>query len=379
MTNDYQLQAAEIAKGIRSMAAKAKANLHLRQFWITIANMRNLLPEWIEQHDRETIFLDYLCGKTLAALDQQILERIEDVRVSGSFLAPLVEKDSPKVFCGYHLGSFRAIIGYLAYLGFDFSLVVNKDVYQNQAKEIQQTVSGLNTKAGKSSKLNIICADDLDAAYQMVRAMRNGHSLVVYADGNTGVGGAFRQDEKMQQVSFLNQKIAVRQGIPYLAHLLKIPIIPVISFRDAAYEIVLHFLPPIIAKKGESKQDFCKTTMQTLFGYLEQWLRRYPLQWEGWGYIHRQLIIQEKKRTELQKRNPHYSDLKFNDQEFGLFIYGEDRCLMDLQTYQTHLLSQEAFNLLRSYWNMDGKSISQKPALSSEMLEYLCNQRYLIS
>ncbi len=379
MTNDYQLQATEIAKGIRSMAAKAKANLHLRQFWITIANMRNLLPEWMDQHDRETVFLDYMCEKTLAALDQQVLERIEDVRISGSFLAPLVEKESPKIFCGYHLGSFRAIIGYLAYLGFDFSVVVNKDVYQNQAKEIQQTVSSLNAKAGKSSQLNIICADDLDAAYQMVRAVRNGHSLIVYADGNTGVGGAFRQDEKMQQVSFLNREIAVRQGIPYLAQLLKIPIIPVISFRDAAYEIVLHFLPPIRAKEGESKQDFCRSTMQTLFAYLEQWLKRYPLQWEGWGYIHRQLKIRVKEYDELPKRNLHHMDLRFNDQEFGLFIYGEDRCLMDLQTYQTHLLDQEAFGLLRSYWNMDGKGVIQKQALSSEMVEYLCNQRYLIA
>lgn len=358
----------QMQQGIVQAAEKAKYEWKLRQYFFTIANMQNLLPELFEHRSGEEVFVDYLIKKSLAPLDQQITERVYELRMAGDFVPVLKDRISPRIFCAFHLGSYRTIIGCLARLGYNFSLVVNNDLFTKQKEEIFRSVATINQLYGHSSNFDVLNAEQLGTATLIAKKIEEGQSIIIYADGNTGTGGTSRQDEKLLKVNFLEQKVFVRMGIPYLAHLKQIPIVPVVSPKDGFVETLVHFYPSIHPRNDEKRAAFCSRVMQTLYDLLAQNLVKYPLQWEGWLSIHKQLDLDhlsEKIQKTVWPVEALSNTLTVNDQRFGLYEYGSNYYLFDMATYRTYPITAAFFEKLRPYWAI-GRAESDRKSLSIE-------------
>jgi len=295
----------------------------LFRLYCTQANIQHLLPELLQKYAPVEIMQHLMLSQRLAAFDQRYAERVLELKYSGDFEPWIDAQSGPAIFACYHLGSYRSIIGHLARFGHHFSLVVDEKVYREQGDQIRETVTRINAYFGLKSQFEIINAESFDGAMRMYQQLKNGSSMILYVDGNTGTGGVFRKDEKLLTTTFMGKTLLARQGIAHLGYLSQLPIVPVISWREAQTDAVLHFYPAI-APDHASKRQYSEQVTRQLYEILEQNVSKYPLQWEGWFYVHKYLDMHQFKNTNALPDAARYSTLKI----------GKNSYRFDFQSYQ---------------------------------------------
>jgi len=383
--NRLKEKAADVVTNIMS-------NYKLRQFYFTLANIKTLLPHILKGRSYKDLFTELLYTRALTPLDaSNYAQHIEEVKLKGAYQSVLYHKETPLIFCTYHLGSYRAIIGLLARLGYDFSLVIDQQVFDTQEPAIRQVVKTVNEHFNTHSDFDLINAEEFNAAMKMIKQLKQGRALVLYIDGNTGTGGVFRHDEKLGIVNFFGKRLFARQGIAYLSFLSNIPIVPVISYREglensdsiSIKNIVLEFFEKIDPSSSRSKKIYCTETTQHLYDLLEQRLEEYPLQWEGWFYVHKYFDEQAlpssnaKPKTNEQKKDR--SQLVFNEERFGLFTFGQQYFLFNNETYQTFVISETEFSFLTSFLDRGKPLTDARELVSGVPLEKLLDLGILVA
>ncbi len=376
----YKQTVDQIKKGIYSTAKSAKGDLALRQFYIVTANFLNFYPELLEEHGFQEAFLDLMWRRRLPILDEATTERVFDISFTGKFLSAIESNERANIYCAYHLGSYRAIIGALARVGKDFTLVVNKGVFENQQESITETVRKINELCNVKSEFEILNAEEFDTAMKMMRTLKNGKSIIAYIDGNTGTGGAFRKDEKMLKINFLGQPIFARQGVSYISFLANAPIVPVISYRNADIDIVLEFYDKIDPADWTSRKAYCKETTEKLYGILEEKIKEYPLQYEAWLYLHKYLDTEDETRRlpSADKFEPKENGFVFNHHRYGIFRMGEKPYLFDRYDYQTYELGDEEFAIVNTLWHTDEGELCNVSGIGQNLLEMLKRNKILL-
>jgi KDO2-lipid IV(A) lauroyltransferase len=379
---EYESKLASLHAQVDQQVGALKAKMEIKTYCNAIANIKTFLPQFLDGKNPETCFREYLAYRSAAHLDHVSPERAADIKICGHFEDILAHIHHPRLYCTYHLGSYRALLGLLAQVGAKFSLVVNKQVYTAQRNEMLQTLSKIAVLYGVETQINIINSSEFNAAAKMAKDFRNGYSLVIYADGNTGTGGQLRHDERTSRVKFLGQHIYVRQGPAFFAHLFQEPIYPIISYRECPNEILLKFCPPIYPAKQAPRSKICQETMQKLFDILQAHIRDFPLQWDHWSSIHFQLDVENLVTRSLTpcffEPKTSASNLTFNEDRFGVYIYNNAGYLLDYFTHQTYPLSIEQVRALRSYWPRLKNESETQVELSAGLIKQLLSREILI-
>lgn len=334
-----------------------KRSMALQREVLALANIRALLPELLAERSPDDMIKELLYGRSQAPLEPYFVEKIKDYKCQGSFIDVVRAPEQPRIFCTYHLGSYRAIICLLTRLGCDFSLVIDRNVIENQGERIRQMVGKISQYFQTEVDFDLINAEDFNAAMRMVRTLSAGKSLVVYLDGNTGTGGVYRHDERLIKVKFFDTILFARKGISYISYITKVPIQPVIAYRERDIDVVLQFFDAIDpAQSQEGKHTFCLEVTQQLYRHLEQKLRQYPLQWEAWLYVHKYFDLEYLSQQLAQRSLPMVTvkqdqsqELVFNEDQYSLFQLGGDYFLFDNNSYQSHLIEESLFRLLQSF------------------------------
>lgn len=361
-TKAFDIAKSKLEKGIEENIAHAFNTQHLFRFHTTMASLKQLLPTVLENRNARSVYTQLLYNQSLVPLDQCFVEKIIDIKYSGAYWQEFEQDPQPKIYCTFHLGSYRAIIGHLARFGKHFTLAVDENVFNEQAEEIKATVKRINQFFGTQSHFEIMHVEKFDAALQIYQQLRKGQSLVLFMDGNTGSGGVFRQDDKMQLIDFFGKKIFARRGIAGISLLSKVPIVPVISFRETQTDVVLHFFDPILPPNVVNESEkFISNTTQYLFDLLEEKIKMYPLQWEGWLYVHKYLDPAQFKGTikkEMQWIWP-WQKVRFNQERFGLFKIIDDTFLFDYSNFNSFEIPSDLFKTLEKMIDEKGKGKKQ--------------------
>lgn len=361
-----------------------KKELQWQRYALTLANIQALMPEVMEGRNSQDVLFELLAGRSQAPAESYFPSRIFDYKFEGAFIDVVRDRQQPRIFCTYHLGSYRAILGALIRLGHDFSLVIDQNVFDNQGEPIQQAVRNIKAAYNSDTEFELINAEAFDSAMQMARQLRQGRSLVVYLDGNTGTGGVFRHDAKLLKISFFQAQLFARQGIAYLSYITQTPIVPVIAFRELDIDVVLRFYEPLLPESGQSKKDYCKSSIQMLYHILEENLRRYPLQWEGWLYVHKYLDLDDLAPKLLKTHDPAAlpspeasAKLVFNQRRFSLFRHGASFFLFDSATFLTYEIGESEFTILRSFHPEFSEAAGMEVDVESDTIEELLERQVL--
>ena len=94
---------------------------------------------------------------------------------------------------------------------------------------------------------------------------------------------------KTTPVKFLDWTINVAYGIPYLSAVTGRPVIPALLLGGNGGRFRLQFLEPLPAPARDRASIFAAT--QTMYGVLEEQVRRHPEQWAGWTILESHLGI----------------------------------------------------------------------------------------
>lgn len=363
---------------------QSKKELQWQRYALTIANIQALMPQVLEGRKSEDVLFELLAGRSQAPAESHFPARIFDYKFEGAFIDVVRDNRQPRIFCTYHLGSYRAILGALIRLGYDFSLVIDRNVFESQGDQIRQAVDNIKAAYDSDTSFDMINAETFDAAMQMANQLRKGRSLVVYLDGNTGTGGIFRHDTKLLKVSFFQAQLFARQGIAYLSFITQTPIVPVIAFRELDIDVVLRFYEPLLPDNGQSKKAYCQSGIQKLYHILEENLLKYPLQWEGWLYVHKYFDLDDLASKLLKihapavlEAAPESAKLIFNQRRFSLFRHGASCFLFDSATFLTYEVSETEFDMLRSFHPEFGEAGNPDLAIATEIIEELLEKQVL--
>ncbi|MFZ5636419.1 MAG: hypothetical protein ACOY82_07495 [Pseudomonadota bacterium] len=253
-------------------------------FHIADANLRHFMPG-LDARGSRALIREVLFHQRMSALDQNDFDLLGATDVVSRCGDLPWSAGTPRIFCTYHLGSYKFLFHALAARGVDCLLFVSGRTLMKQGQDFLDAAARARASRGWSGSLEIIDAERRNSVLQGLRALKRGTALVLYADGNTGTGEG---DEHLRPVSFFGRTLAVRSGIAYLSHAAGAPIVPTTCRRraDGRLELVFH---ETIAPDTDDRAAYIDAALQRIHDRLATLLQTSPGQWEGWLYAHRAL------------------------------------------------------------------------------------------
>jgi KDO2-lipid IV(A) lauroyltransferase len=293
-----------------------------------------------------------------AEFDVCNLYEIENKKLRSEML--LVDKDwdllvTPKqqrIYCSFHLGSYRLIVGYLLSKGINVGLLVTDDVIQKQIKRIYDFHQDIQSKEDFGN-LEFFNAESFKGISEAVDFFQHGGSLLIYIDGNSGIGGMGRNDDRLLTVPFVNRNIKARKGVAFLSRALMTDIYPVYVRNNKDGSRTLITEQPIIPDKGIKKSEFIEATTRQLFNILGKEVLRDPQSWEGWLYIQKVTCSPEAEENlngilpQCKPKDINPDELVFNSNEFTLLQYPSATVLMHIKQFKFQVLSASAIRAIR--------------------------------
>lgn len=367
-------------KVIADNAQHAKAKMAGRG--IMSASLFNLLPGIpVAQH--EDVIDQITFFQRWAIKDQNHLELIDDFVVEGT--PPDVDalRAAPTIFCSYHIGSYRLLVPYLVRMKLGITLLIDSAVAEMQSDDFMAVVRSADPRAVDEGRFEIIDTAHSNLMIRMMRALRRGHSLVVFIDGNASVNGNKADPASMEALQFLGQTLYARRGVAFLSHLTGASVTPVLTKRTGAghWENRVCWYSRITP--GGDRETYVRTTIARLYQILEEALPDIVPQWESWRYIDKSLAVRNieipvrsvdvsavARDTALQLNLTRYAKYQLEENQYLLF----DRC-----SYRSLLISP-AFSLF-----LDGFKAAQSveaalrhPNMSPAALQGLLGKGILV-
>lgn len=364
---------------------RKKKEHQLKDFNFLSANVLNFLPEVpIAKHD--DIYLEILTNNALLSTEVNYPGLIDELEIEGDASVVEASKKRATIYCTYHLGSYRSIIGYLAKAAVDFVLIVDTNTFNKQLQRIQNTVHSIWNHYGKAARFELVDAERVDIGIVLSKYLMQGVSVVIYLDGNTGVGGIFNKNDQMLHIDFLAGQIFSRKGVSTLSYATKSPIVPVISYyvqREGAP--TLKFYDVIKPEDGpKDKNAYALEITRKLYGILAENLKSYYSQWEGWLYLHKYLDFEKLSeqasasavgQSAVTVNRPIY----FNDVDFGFFKMDAACYLFNKRTYQSFKINDTILTYLHQLKTQDVQHPIAEPIINDTIIGQLASKGILLA
>ncbi|WNG22960.1 hypothetical protein F0U62_02140 [Cystobacter fuscus] len=310
------------------------------------ANLRYFFPH-LSRARREAVIAEVLFQQQMAVLDQRQYDLVQTTRLRD--LAGIVSGGRPAgghIFCTYHTGSYRHLFHFLLRAGAECVLFLAGKTLNKQGQGFLDDALDAARARGWTGTLRTVNAQDRNSILFGLRALKRGASLVIYIDGNAGVGSN-KESGSLVPVRFFGQHIMARSGIAYLSHLARVPVVPVVCLRDAHHALSLTFHQPIVPT-GDDREQYAADTTQALYGLLEQSIADAPGQWEGWLYVERYLQRSADVRPAARVGEEGAAELRADTDRFALLLYGDQPVLLDKARHSCIMLDPVAADVFRT-------------------------------
>lgn len=358
----------EIISSFRNFNIEENETL-IAQFNMVSASLFNFIPE-LNFSSHENIYQNILLHKKLSIFEQHsftIFDFVETENLDENIFDTL--KNGPSIVCTFHTGSYRIINLFLTKHKIPFTLVMGKEIIEQEGETFLKLFGGLDAGNDKQS-FRIINAESSTAGIQMLRELKQNRTLVLYIDGNSGSGAKTSQNENCCTIPFLANQIFARKGISFLAHLANVPILTVASYRPTLKEIKLRFFDPIVPDQNLDRDQFAINSTQRIYDYVAPIIRAYPEQWEGWLYLHKVASVKVQPTAINLNENAQITNEKFifNSVHFGIFKVQNIPFLLRKSDYSLYEITTDLFDRLTE---------CKKRAAGKEYFEHhLFNQLY---
>jgi lauroyl/myristoyl acyltransferase len=311
---------------------------YLFRFTTFSANISNLLPH-IARAEHERLFQELLLQQVFTSFDQEFLSAADLITVQGRENI----SQQPRIYCTYHLGSYRMLTSLLFRQGVDCVLLVGQNAKATQGAEMQAHIDALRQQRGYTNEFRIVEAGGPASVLTLLRELKAGRSLIVYVDGSPETAPQPGEEAQMMAVDFGQRQLWTRQGVGYLSYSSGVPVVPVVGYRQPNLTNLLQFMTPLVPDRSIARDTYCQHVMQSLYRVLWKCVNRYPSQWEGWTFVHSFLKPQPQTpaRPGQRPRQP-----TFNANRYALCDLEAAPTLFDRQLYQTYEISADLRDLL---------------------------------
>lgn len=324
------------------------------RFNLVAANIKQIFPE-LNFENHKLIYKNINLYQKLSRLDQFYINSVENCELI-DFSESIKNRinANPFIYTTFHLGSYRIINHFLIKQGISFDLLIAKSTYEREGYLFEEIFN--KNKIADNQKIGLIDAENSTALFAMIRTLRNGRSLLIYMDGNTGINTNNKNNVNLFLTKLGKGEILARKGAIEISFLTNIPILNILSYiENRRTKLKFH---PIINVDGKSRDDYINYTMNKIYKQFEELLSKYPDQWEGWYYIHKNLCIKNRWSSEIHL-NSGNNNIKyfFNYNDYGIFNTNHKYYLFDKNKLLSYNINHHLFIAL-------AKSINIKQSFS---------------
>lgn len=313
----------------------------LKNFHLFSANISAFLNEAYHEQQHKDLYKELLSYRVLQGIDTHFYTMLDQVY---DFQKEELDTASPSIFVSFHIGSYRAILALLIKKNLDIVLLMDPRAYALQSKDVLNQYENIKNLFQSSSHIVILPADKKDLALDILMKTRQGYSVLAFVDGNNGFGGSFKQDHSLK-VDFMGKDIMVKQGLAKLSHALSLNIVPIISHYDDMRQ-KWEFHAPIVPSKGNKMEEYTQETMQNLYKILEAEVKRNPMQWDGWLYIHK--FLADKRETEKCEETYDAEKSYKISNTVGFFCLEDHYFLINRSNYKIFEIPQPVYSVLKT-------------------------------
>lgn len=315
---------------------------------IAEANLRHFYPDWGRARWREVI-ADVLQMQATAHAEQSAVPLMDCTALEDR--SGVLAKGRPagaRIFCTYHIGSYRQFYLHLKKAGIDFLLLMSGKAMEQQVEWMLSDSKMVSEQQGWGGDVSIVNAESQSGLLQAVRALRRGLSVLIYIDGNSGVGGN-HASENLRPVSFLGKELMARTGVATLSHMTKTPIVPVLCTRGkAGLQMTLH---EAIEPGDIPREAYVRTTTQALYDLLAETVTLKPGQWEGWLYLHK--FLRRQRSGALSSPASHLEQLpqlpvRADVDQFAMLYFASQAVLLNKSRHSFTILDSDSAATFRA-------------------------------
>ena len=199
-------------------------------------------------------------------------------------LLELVRRGAGVMVCSLHYGPYFCVGSELLALGVDVNLLSASAMIQRQ-DGMWQRVAQVHGR-----RLELLRVERLSGTRSIMRILREGGLVLLYADGQGGLDGSRSSKGHRTTGSFLSMPIRMWTGPAYLAQRADAHVVFAAVRREAWGKRVLEFSDPMKVPPDGGEQAPATFT-RYMYRWFEPRVRQQPEQWAGWGLPH--LFLEE--------------------------------------------------------------------------------------
>lgn len=249
--------------------------------------------------------------------------------------------DSSAFYCSFHLGPYMTIPILLALKKITFAVVMDDYSFKRKIRfenpEINPEKSGIDLNLKTNPEF--LNAQDTRSIFKMIKNIKDKKSLFSYIDGNTTTSNDQKHSLK---VKLMNQQVSAQKGIPYLCYLLKIPLIPIFSYRED--NLIKVVIKKPIHPSGD-KNDFFEQSLTQCWGMFESLLKEFTEQYE---FLDKNIFICENGNNLSDKSEFKEADYRyqFNSRMYNFYIKENDYFLFHNESLNSSKINKKVYILL---------------------------------
>lgn len=243
-----------------------------------------------------------------------------------------IKVNTPCIFATMHYGPYKAIGRFLLSRGISLCIPVTQNVYDMQKNMFEQVAADI---VDDTTKLVFVNVEKRSGLISLFKYVRLGYSLLIYLDGNSGIGGMSRDDEKLEDFNFFHETIKIRKGAQFLADKLSLNVIPILAtLGDSTNKAPYIELFPAISSK--------ECGVRKIWRLFCEYMKNDIAQWEGWCYVN---SFYKYKQKEIEATTNNGPIKRFNGERYA-FVITDTRYLYDKTNSTKVKLSKGLFELL---------------------------------
>jgi lauroyl/myristoyl acyltransferase len=325
-------------------------NLSLNNIYhVADANLRYFFPR-MDKADREGVLDDVFIQQRMAFYDEGQFDLIDSTRLDDKAgILSSARAGQAHIFCTYHVSSYRHLFHFLAAAGFDCLLFMATRSLESQGANFLLNAQVGAAARGWTGTMATLDAQNRNSLLYGTRALKRGTSIIIYIDGNAGVG-ANSDNDRLLPVDFFGRQILARTGIGYLSHLSHVPIVPVVCTRSDSSALTMTLHEPIMPGSA-AREAYAKAATVALYALLEREIAARPGLWEGWLFIEKSLKREAENAPQLVDRpvtvTPDMT-LQADVERFALLQYATQAVLLDKRTHGCVMLDEATAATFRS-------------------------------
>lgn len=275
------------------------------------------------------------------------------------------------IYVTLHIGLYTSIIYLLVSQGISICVPVTRRVFEQQ-RGLYEACFDQAIKPG-SANLHFVNIEEPAGLFKLFRDVKKGYSLLFYIDGNSGIGGMERKDDKLQPVDFFNKVFYVRKGLGFFSYKFNLDIQPLYSYVDGQQQVFIKYLPVLHLKRTGGIDDYEKAVTCKIWETFKSAISEYLPQWEGWLYADTYL----RDRPVIDTSTITGNSFHFNKSRFAPIIKDHVNYLYDRYNNVLIKMSDTLFGLIlkileskESLSLQEIRDIIGKPTLIEDLLNY---------